>query len=73
MNRIKLFVVQRWEGHRWESKHLHRGDFRTVLSYAQAKTGFCTRVKRVKTPAERDKYLDLDIRNPGIERTEWVN
>jgi len=73
MNRIKLFVIQWQNGDKWESEYLHRGDFRRVLNYAQLKIGACIRVKRVKTPAERDDYLDLDIRNPGIERTEWVN
>ncbi len=72
MKRMKLYVVEEWSGDKWEPRYLQRGEFRWVLHKAQSLIGQCTRVRRVKTPAERDQYLHLNtIGNKA--KTEWLN
>ncbi len=73
MKRRKLYVVDMHNGCQWEPRYLQRGEFRWVLNKAQSLMGLCTRVRRVKTPAERDQYLHLNTLGDTTARTEWVN
>jgi len=71
--RKKLYVAEEWTGSKWEPRYLQRGEFRWALNKAQALLGLCTRVRRVKTPAERNQYLHLSTIGDNTARTEWVN
>lgn len=72
MGRMKLFVIEQWVANEWRPTGLYQGKFRLALARAQSTGGRWARVRRVKTPAERDQYLHLTaIGNVG--RTEWVN
>ena len=70
---MKLFVIEQFTHEGWHPAYLHRGEFRWALNRAHALMGLCTRVRRVKTPAERDQYLHLTTMGDKTARTEWVN
>jgi len=72
---MKLFVVEVLTKTGWIPRYLHRGEFRRILKKANlpAFLGIESRVRRVKTPAEQDQYLLLNIIGDRTARTEWVN
>ena len=72
MQRIKLYVVEEWSVDKWEPRYLQRGKFEWVLNKAQAMVGLHSRVRRVKTPGERDQYQHLDTLGIDLAITEWV-
>lgn len=73
MGRMKLYVVDMHNGKQWGPSYLQRGEFKQVFNRAQSLLGLCSRVRRVKTPAERDQYLHLNMVGDRLARTEWVN
>ena len=71
---MKLFVIESLvRPGVWHPVNLREGTFKDVLAGAQARMGLCVRVKRVKTPAERDRFDHLPTDTPSIEAIEWVN
>jgi hypothetical protein len=71
---MKLYVVEQLVSPGvWHPVNLHKGSFQEVLANTQARLGLCVRVKRVKTPAEYEKFVNLHTLNPSIERIEWMN
>jgi hypothetical protein len=74
MKKAKLFAIQISKGGVWDSECLYKGDLRKAMSYADSVYGSAgSRVIRVKTPAEYDKYLMLEVLGDGQATTEWVN
>ena len=77
--KVKLFVIQVYEGSTWNSVWEYRGTLRQAMEHAGSvywNTDFC--IKRVKTLAEWVKMdtLPLYWAENGTqiwEWTEWVN
>jgi hypothetical protein len=75
MKRVKLFVIEICKGGTWEAECLFKGNIQVALLHVnQVYSGFGSRIKRIKTPAEFDQLsAKLEVMGEGMAQTEWVN
>jgi hypothetical protein len=74
MKKAKLFVIQVSKGGKWDSECLYKGDLGQAMRYTERTYGHTgSRVVRVKTPAEYEKYAVLETLGEGFAITEWTN
>ncbi len=80
---MKLYVIETQDDGEWTPRYLHKGEYRLIVQEAETRKGSegynpCqVRVRRIKTPAERDQYnnklfFEVDVKDFAA-RTEWVN
>jgi hypothetical protein len=75
MKRVKLFVIQVFQGDGWRDVVLYKGSLREAMCHADKVYGdTASRIKRVRTPADFDKLSPaLAMCGRGSAQTEWVN
>ena len=72
--KLFVFVIDQWMEGKWEPQFLEIGLFKRILwAVKEARPDHDLRVRRVKTPAERDQYPHLECIGGSIERAEWTN